>query len=274
MPGRLHNKVAVITGSSSGIGRATALAFASEGAHIVCSDLTPTFRSEFRTDTLEGPTDQEVLAHGVRSIYQKCDTTSAADVEALIAKAVETFGRVDIMVNNAGIAMEAGAHGSRPIWDFDEGALTKTLDVNVKGVFLGTKFASKQMKDQEPHPNGDRGWIINLASVYGLVGDPGTVAYITSKHAVMGMTKSSAMDCAPYRIHVNALCPGYTQTSFIAGLLGPEAEQFKAPIAAKHPFKGLGTPQDIARAAVFLASDDAGWVTGIGLPVDGGYSCM
>ncbi|OAL03013.1 short-chain dehydrogenase/reductase-like protein [Phaeosphaeriaceae sp. SRC1lsM3a] len=274
MPGRLHNKIAVITGSSSGIGRATALAFASEGAHIVCSDISPNFRSEYRTDTLSGPTDQEVLAHGVRSIYQKCDTTSASDVETLIAKAVETFGRVDIMVNNAGIAVEAGEHGNRPVWEFEESAFTKTLDVNVKGVFLGMKYATKQMKEQEPGESGDRGWIINLASVYGLGGDPGTAAYITSKHAVMGLTKASAMDCAPHRIHVNALCPGYTQTSFIAGMLVPEAEQMKAAVAARHPFKGLGTPQDIARAAVFLASEDAAWITGIGLPVDGGYTCM
>jgi NAD(P)-dependent dehydrogenase (short-subunit alcohol dehydrogenase family) len=88
----------------------------------------------------------------------------------------------------------------------------------------------------------------------------------------MGLTKCAAQDCAPYRIHVNALCPGYTQTSIIAGLLVPEAKEYKDKVVAKHPFRGLGTPQDIARAAVFLASDDAGWVTGIGLPVDGGYS--
>lgn len=186
MPGRLHNKIAVITGSSSGIGRATALAFASEGAHIVCSDISPTFRPEYRTDTLSGPTDQEVLAHGVRSIYQKCDTTSASDVEALIAKAVETFGRVDIMVNNAGIAMEAGEHGNRPVWEFDESAFAKTLDVNVKGVFLGTKFAAKQMKEQEPGESGDRGWIINLSSVYGLGGDPGIGKFCSKNESLYG----------------------------------------------------------------------------------------
>jgi NAD(P)-dependent dehydrogenase (short-subunit alcohol dehydrogenase family) len=99
-------------------------------------------------------------------------------------------------------------------------------------------------------------------------------SYITSKHAVMGITKAAAHDCAPLRIHVNALCPGFVQTSFIAGLLSPEAEAAKADVVAKHPFRGLGTPQDIARAAVFLASEDAAWVTGIGLPVDGGYSSI
>lgn len=174
MPGRLTNKIAVITGSSSGIGRAIALAFASEGANIVCSDIREDFRPEYRTDELSGTTVQEVEKIGVRVTYQKCDTTSSSEVEALIAKAVETFGRVDIMVNNAGIAMETTEHGPRPIWDFEESAFEKTMQVNIKGVFLGTKFATRQMKGQEPHPSGDRGWVINLASVYGLVGSPAT----------------------------------------------------------------------------------------------------
>jgi NAD(P)-dependent dehydrogenase (short-subunit alcohol dehydrogenase family) len=187
------------------------------------------------------------------------------------------------------------------VWEFEEAAFEKTMQVNIKGVFLGTKYATKQMKDQDPHSNGDRGWIINLSSVYGLGGAAGTCKHRTSfipshrgsqyqisesqvlttspfqphtKHAVMGLTKASAWDCAPFRIHVNALCPGYTQTSFIHALLTPEAQAFRADIEAKHPFRGLGTPQDIARAAVFLASEDAGWVTGIGLPIDGGYSSM
>lgn len=177
MPARLTNKVAVITGSSSGIGRAIALAFASEGAKVVCSDLREDFRSEYRTDELSGTTVEEVSNLGAEAVYQRCDTTSSSDVEALIAKAVEMFGRVDIMVNNAGIAIETTEHGPRPVWDFDEEAFAKTMDVNVKGVFLGTKYATKQMKDQEPHASGDRGWIINLSSVYGLVGNPATSEY-------------------------------------------------------------------------------------------------
>ncbi|KAH3911580.1 hypothetical protein HBI56_163070 [Parastagonospora nodorum] len=274
MPGRLTNKTAIITGSSSGIGRAIALALASEGANIVCSDITETFRPEYRTDSLSGTTLQEVTNLGVRAIYQKCDTTSSAEVESLVKRAVQEFGRVDIMVNNAGIAVETGEHGNRPIWDVDEEAFERTMRINVRGVFLGVKYASRQMKDQEPGTNGDRGWIINLASVYGLGGGEGASSYITSKHAVMGITKAAAHDCAPLRIHVNALCPGFVQTSFIAGLLSPEAEAVKAEVMKKHPFRGLGTPQDVARAAVFLASEDAGWVTGIGLPVDGGYSSI
>jgi NAD(P)-dependent dehydrogenase (short-subunit alcohol dehydrogenase family) len=296
MPGRLTNKVAIITGSSSGIGRAIALAFASSGAHIVCSDIRPDFRPEYRTDSFSGTTVEEIKKLGAKAIYRKCDTTQSSEVEALINKAVETFGRVDIMVNNAGIAVEAtgdvGSGVGRMIWEFDERAFERTMQVNIKGVFLGTKYASRQMKDQEPHASGDRGWIINLSSVFGLVGGPATcmtplppkhqkditdpvpAAYITSKHAVMGLTKATANDCAPYRIHVNALCPGYVQSSFIHGLLAPEAEVERKQVEAMHPFRGLGTPQDIARAAVFLASEDAGWVTGIGLAVDGGYTSV
>lgn len=173
MPNRLENKVAVITGSSSGIGRAIALTFAHEGASLVCSDLRPEARTEYRTDASNLTTVQEVEKLGAKVIYVKCDTTSSSDVEALVKKAVEEFGRIDIMVNNAGIAVESGSHGARPVWEFDEDAFDKTLDVNVKGVFYGIKFAARQMKDQPPHPNGDRGWIINLASVFGLGGGPG-----------------------------------------------------------------------------------------------------
>tara|TARA_R110002003_G_scaffold45_15_gene3579 strand:+ start:15843 stop:16388 length:546 start_codon:yes stop_codon:yes gene_type:complete len=173
MPGRLANRVAVITGSSSGIGRAISLAFAAEGANLVCSDIREDFRVEFRTDSLSGTTVQEAEKLGVKAIYQKCDTTQASEVEALVQKAVETYGRIDIMVNNAGIAVEA-EKGSIDVWDLEESAFEKTMAVNVKGVFLGIKYAAKQMKGQEPHPSGDRGWIINLASIYGLVGSSGT----------------------------------------------------------------------------------------------------
>jgi NAD(P)-dependent dehydrogenase (short-subunit alcohol dehydrogenase family) len=173
MPGRLTSKVAIITGSSSGIGRAIALAFASEGASLLLSDLTPNFRPEYPTDSLPGTTLDEALALGARAAYYRCDTTSSAEVQALVAKAVETYGRLDIMVNNAGIAVESGEHGSKPIWEVEEAAFEKTMGVNVRGVFLGTKYATKQMVSQEPGSNGDRGWIVNLASVYGLGGGVG-----------------------------------------------------------------------------------------------------
>ena len=181
MPGRLHNKVAVITGSSSGIGRATALAFASEGAHLVCSDLIETFRPELRTDSSDATTVQAARELGAKAIFVRCDTTFSRDVENLIHAAVKEFGRVDIMVNNAGISVEGGSeHGPRPVWEYDEQAFGKTMDVNVKGVFLGLKYATAQMIKQEPHANGDRGWIVNLASVFGLGGGPGVCKFSRS----------------------------------------------------------------------------------------------
>ncbi|KAJ4988422.1 hypothetical protein SVAN01_06039 [Stagonosporopsis vannaccii] len=276
MPGRLANKIAVITGSSSGIGRAIALAFASHGATIICSDL----REEARVPGPSGDADSSqpstvsaITSAGGTAIFVTCDTTKAEDVEALVQTAVQKYGRLDIMVNNAGIAVETGtSHGPRPIWDYDVAAFDKTLGVNVRGVFLGVKYATAAMKHQQPGPNGDRGWIINLASVFGLVGGPGSSGYITSKHAVMGLTKAAAMDCAPHRIHVNALCPGYTQTAFTAPIWADQEATKR--IESLHPFRGLGTPEDIARAAVFLASEEASWITGVGLPVDGGYSSM
>ncbi|KAL1795551.1 hypothetical protein ACET3X_005775 [Alternaria dauci] len=273
MPGRLENKIAVITGASSGIGRAIALAFASEGASLVCSDLRETAREGFATDTSPLTTVEAVKELGAKVIFVKCDTASSTEVEALIQAAVKEYGRLDIMVNNAGIVVETTEHGSRPIWNFEEDAFNKTCDVNVKGVFWGTKYASKQMVGQEPGPSGDRGWIINMSSALGMRGMRGFSAYSTSKHAVLGLTKSAAQDCAPYRIHVNALCPGYTSTAFTAVLYKPEAAERKKYLEQRQPFGGggLGTPQDVAKAALFLASDDAAWVTGTGLSVDGGF---
>lgn len=171
------------------------------------------------------------------------------------------------MVNNAGIILPL-----EPIWELSSTTFDQAMAINLRGVFLGIKYASLQMKDQSPSANGDRGWIINLASVAGLNGLKSTAAYTTSKHGVIGLTKSAALDCAEHRIHVNALCPGFTATALIQSHL--ENPQANARITSLHPFRGLGTPEDIARAAVFLGSEDAGWVTGIGLPVDGGYCAM
>ena len=169
MPGRLHNKTAIITGSSSGIGRAISLAFASEGASLLCADLHPTPRAEYATDASPTSTTvQEAVALGARALFVKCDTTSSSEMQALVQKAVQEYGRLDIMVNNAGISVETGSHGTRPVWEYEEEAFERTLGVNVKGVFLGVKYAAGQMVRQEPGPGGDRGWIVNLASVYGL----------------------------------------------------------------------------------------------------------
>jgi NAD(P)-dependent dehydrogenase (short-subunit alcohol dehydrogenase family) len=173
---RLPSRVALVTGSSSGIGRAIALLFASHGASIVCADLTPTARAEYPTDAASAqPTHDLITARGGRAVFVKCDTSVSADVEAAVGVAVAEYGRLDIMVNNAGISPESWAsHGPRPVWECDEGAFEKAWAVNVKGVWAGVKFACRQMLKQEPLvEGGDRGWIVNLASIKAMDAAPG-----------------------------------------------------------------------------------------------------
>ncbi|KAF2204062.1 putative short chain type dehydrogenase [Delitschia confertaspora ATCC 74209] len=258
MSRRLASKIAVITGTSSGLGRAIALAFAREGATVTCSDINPN-SINFKSGEPDTATHNKIIEQGGKSIFVKCDTSRSEDVQNLIKKTVEESGRVDIMVNNAGVSLET--KDPRPIWEYAEGIFDKTIAINLRGVFLGCKYASAQMIKQDPHPNGDRGWIINLASIVGLIGMPKYSGYVASKHGVLGLKKSAAWECAEHRIHVNAICPGYKSRPCFR-------------LEAMHPFRGLGEPEDIARAAVFLASEDASWVTGVGLPVDGGYSQM
>ncbi|KAF7187579.1 Dihydroanticapsin 7-dehydrogenase, partial [Pseudocercospora fuligena] len=229
MPGRLQDRIAIITGSSSGIGRATAFAMSAEGAKIVCSDLQ---EGSWRTDAppedeMNGPTHERIKANGGTAIFVKCDVTDPASMEALVKAAVKEFGRLDIMVNNAGFALESRLPA--PIWETPIDLYQKTMNANVNGVFYGTQYASAQMITQEPlQPSGDRGWILNAASVYGLVGTPSAPAYCTSKGAVANLTRAAALDW-------------------------------------------MGRPEDIAKAYVFLASDDAQWMTGVNMPVDGGF---
>ncbi|RYP61717.1 hypothetical protein DL769_007579 [Monosporascus sp. CRB-8-3] len=270
MPNRLQSKVAIVTGSSSGLGRAIALAYASEGAAVVCADLKPEARAEV---TAEGAihTDEQIRRDGGRVIFVKTDVSVARDVENLVLKAVSEFGRVDILVNNAGISIEA----NRPpagVHETPEETWDTTMAVNAKSVFLGSKYAIAQMLRQEVHSSGHRGWIINMSSIFGLVGGRYNVSYAASKAAVSNLTKQVAMDYAEHRIHCNAICPGYTRTAIFANTI--QNLDDVNDIQARHPFGGVGTPQDIVGAAIFLASDEAGWITGICLPVDGGYTAQ
>lgn len=211
MPGRLQDRIALITGASSGIGRATALLYAKEGAKLVCADLNEgTWREAAPSDESNGPTHQRIKDAGGSAIFVQCDVTQPASVEAAVAAAVKEYGRLDIMINNAGFALEARAPA--PIWKTEIETFTKTQTVNVHGVFYGIKYASAQMIKQDPLPCGDRGWILNAASIYGLVGTEDSVAYCASKGAVANMTRAAAMDCAPHRIHVNAVNPGFVAT--------------------------------------------------------------
>ncbi|KAL1608012.1 hypothetical protein SLS60_002951 [Paraconiothyrium brasiliense] len=268
MVNRLLNKVAIITGSASGIGRAIALLFASEGATVIVTDL----QESSLLSAAEGTdghltTVEEIEKAGGRAVFVKANISVAADVEALVQEAVTLFGRLDIFVNNAGTGEDR-----KKIWEYKEEQWDKILNINLKGVFLGTKYASRQMVEQRAGPSGDRGWIVNIASIWGLSGQTNYTGYTAAKHGVIGLTKTAALDCAPHRVHVNALCPGFTNSAMTHHVFSDDT--LKAHLLERHPFRGLGEGKDIARAALFLASEDASWVTGVGIPVDGGYSSM
>ncbi|KAE8553340.1 hypothetical protein EYB25_004722 [Talaromyces marneffei] len=270
MPGRLENKIAIVTGASAGIGRAICLAFHREGATVVCSSISENtrneaFREEFTTHDL-------IVKEGGKAIFVKADVGKSEDMQALVKKTVETYGRLDIMVNNAGINFESHDRVPVPVWEVSEERWNKTMSINLNGTFLGCKYAMAQMVQQEPHTNGDRGWVINVSSMLGKVGAAYAASYTTSKHAIMGLTKTAALEGAPHRVHVNALCPGFVETAFIADI--KQNPGVSSSLESLHPFKGFGQPEDVAKAAIFLASDDSSWVTAIGLTVDGGYTAQ
>ncbi|KAI1328924.1 NAD(P)-binding protein [Xylariaceae sp. FL0255] len=267
MSQRLNGKVAIVTGSSSGLGRAIALAYSREGATLVCSDLKPEARAEV-PDEVQINTHDVITKGGGKAIFVKCDVSRAADWEILVQKAVAEYGRIDILVNNAGISIEAG-NAPLACHETPEDTWDITMAVNTKSVFLGCKFVLAQMLKQELHSSGHGGWIINMSSIFGLTAGRFNISYAASKAAVVNMTKQVALDYAEHKIHCNAICPGYTKTAIFAQTVAhfDDADG----IAARHPFGGVGTPQDLVGAAIFLASDEASWITGVALPVDGGY---
>jgi len=254
----LEGKNAIITGSGSGVGRASALRFAEEGANVVCADLN-----------LEGAkeTVQQIEENGGTAVVIGTDVSNEEDVIAAVETAVEQFGRLDIMFNNVGIptprlGMTFTDHS------FDD--YQRLTAVNFGGVFLGCKYAVEQFKKQ-----GDGGVILNTGSVAGLVGWGGTV-YGATKGAVIQLTRAVAVECAPENIRVNALCPGampYTGFMAAGGLQLPEdqLEQVAQSAGSIHPMGKPITAEDCAEAAVFLCSDLAKNITGVAVPIDGGY---
>ena len=269
MTKKLEGRVAVITGSSSGNGRAIALALASEGATIVCSDLKKAALQGGYEKDLGVDTDDVITKAGGKASFLAADASKAADVQAIIAHAVEKYGRLDIMVNNAGVF--TGLHN---IVDETEEQYDLTMSVNAKGVWLGCKYAITQFMKQDPitTPSGEkvRGRIVNIASIGGLVGLALEPAYCASKGAVVNLTRALALDYAPERINVNAICPGFLATAMVRSFL--EADDTNKLLHDLTPWPRIGKPEDVAKAALFLASDDAEWMTGSMLTVDGAFT--
>jgi NAD(P)-dependent dehydrogenase (short-subunit alcohol dehydrogenase family) len=250
MAGRLEGKVAVITGGGNGIGRATVLRFLEEGARVVVADLNEQTGNETLALAKTAGAESRVR-------FLRTDVAREADVAAAVALASSAFGRLDVMFNNAGVA---GAFG--PITDIDEADWNYTFDVLVKGVFLGIKHAARVLKAQN-----EGGVILSTASIAGLSGGDGPQAYSASKAAVINLTRAVAIELAPQRIRVNAICPG----GILTPLIHRGNEEAMRPVLEKfQPWPEAGRPEHIAGAALFLASDDATFVTGEALVVDGG----
>ncbi len=248
---QLEGKVVVITGAASGIGLATARLFAQEGARLLLGDV-----DEKAGRRAAG----EIETGGGRADFVSTDVTSGADVQRLIDGAVERHGKLDVIFNNAGISM------MKPITDTSDEDFDRIVAINLKGVFLGCKLAVPRLLD-----NPDGGVILNMSSNGGLVGRPGDPLYSAIKHAVMGLTKSLALTYADRRIRVNALCPGAIDTPMIWGGLGPDGdrEEHARHVLANSPTPRMAAPEEVARAALFLVSDDSSYVSGVGLAVDG-----
>ncbi len=252
---RLRGKVAIVTGASSGIGRAIARLFAAEGAQVIVADVTE--------DVVEGgePTCRLIADEGNFATFVACDVAVAAQVEQLIETAVTAYGRLDILVNNAAI------HGGKPLLETDEPSWNRVMDVNLKGPFLRARAAVRQMLRQEV--NGDaRGRIVNVTSQHGMISAPEDFAYGVSKAGLVYMTRQIAADYGRQHIVCNAVAPG----KILTGKTGRAVEpRWLAYSEARTPAPRLGTPIDVARAALFLASEDASFVNGHNLLVDGGW---
>jgi NAD(P)-dependent dehydrogenase (short-subunit alcohol dehydrogenase family) len=259
---RLEGKVALVTGAASGNGRAIALRYAREGAAVLVADL----RELPDPGGIEAEKDVSTHAlierDGGRAAFVRCDVTTADEVRAAVDAAVESFGRLGVAVANAGINIDIHDLVDEP---FDQYA--RVVDVNQHGFWWTCKEAARRMVEQ-----GEGGRMVAIASIAGLVGTPTGVAYNSSKGAVVQLVRTLALQLAPHRITVNAICPDWVRTAMTTDTQNDPVLNERA--LTLHPLGRLGEPEDVAGAAFFLASDDAAWVTGIALPVDGGYTCV
>jgi NAD(P)-dependent dehydrogenase (short-subunit alcohol dehydrogenase family) len=248
---RLRNKVAIITGAASGIGRASAVLFTKEGAKVVAVDIREPSQDQ-RAD---------------EAIFIRADVTSSSGIKSMVGKAVEIYGKIDILFNNAGIFPP---EANKPVTEVSEELWDRVIDVNLKGVFNTSKHVIPEMI------KAGGGSIINTASVLGLVSRTDRCVYSPSKGGVVLLTKSMAMDFARYNIRVNCVCPSLIETEMVEGILekARRDKEVWAEMMAKIPLGRPGKPEDVAYAALFLASDESKWITGSSLIVDGGYTAQ
>ena len=257
MTARLSDRTAVITGGGSGLGRASALRFAAEGAAVAIADLSPAAAEE---------TVALVEKEGGQALAVAMDVADAASVDNALDVIAARFGRVDVLLNSAGIA----SRGS--VADAEEENWDRCFAVNVKGTFLASRAALRHMNPAE----GQSGSIINIASVAGLVSVENAAAYCASKGAVISLTRSMANDLAPRRVRVNCICPGTVFTPLMEPLIlargGGDYDKGMAMTLEKYPIGRLGSPDDIANLALFLASEESAWMTGSIIANDGGMT--
>lgn len=246
----LADKVAIVTGASGGIGRASAIAFAASGASVVVSDV----QDDKGTETVKMIEDA-----GGKALYQHCDVADAGEVDQLVKSALDSYGRLDFTHNNAGI--------NNPMEDqWDEETWSRNINVNLTSVMLCIKAEVAAMLE-----NGG-GAIVNTASVNGIVGNPTQPAYVASKHGVVGITRSAALRYAKEGIRVNAICPGVVDTPMVESIA--KIPQYKAAMEAMTPMGRMAQPEEIANAVVWLCSDQASFITGHPLVIDGGATAI
>jgi len=253
MTGILDGKVALVTGGASGIGRATAVAMAREGARVAVAD---------RAEETAAETVALINAAGGQAIAIGGDVTKEADVAAMVERTVSAFGRIDCAFNNAGVATRAVGPAGQRIHELSQASFDAMLAVNLTGVFLCLKHEVAQMLTQ-----GVGGAIVNTASIAGLIGLPTSAHYVAAKHGVVGLTKTAAMEYAQDGIRVNCVNPGYVKTPMTKETMETRFDE----IMAKVPMRRLGIPEEIAEAVVWMCSDKASFMTGASHVVDGGY---
>jgi NAD(P)-dependent dehydrogenase (short-subunit alcohol dehydrogenase family) len=250
MAGDLEGKTALVTGGTSGIGRDTAVLFAKAGAKVTVAG---------RREVEGNETVELVRAAGGEALFVKTDVSKASEVENLVKKTVEKFGRLDVAFNNAGIEGKAVPIISQSEEDWD-----RTINVNLKGVWLCLKYEIRQMLKQ-----GGGGAIVNMSSMAGLMGWAGAATYCASKHGVIGLTKAAALENARHRIRVNVVCPAVVETPMGERVFG--APEFKKYWTGLHPLGRFGKPMEIAEAVLWMCSERASFMTGQPLVVDGGF---